>query len=317
MIRNILLLIVGLVSLAVIMPSHVYAGIAKVSVIVVDEDGKPVESAKVKIGFTSTTGTDGETDGDGRYSATAFSDDGIVVGTVNKEAFYESVFSKMFTRKKLGAWQPWDYEFKVTLRPILNPVPMYVRDRWIKIPAVGKEIGFDLEKFDWAIPYGLGTHSDFIFKLDRRYENIDEFEVVLTLTFSNPNDGIQVFKDDLGGIYGAGSWYRFLRTAPKDGYVSKVIKRRTHGTAGWHNDYAKDNNYLFRVRSEVDEEGYLKRAMYGKIRGDISFDPRGTNTAEIHFLYYLNPDYTCNLEFDPKKNLFSPLPNGETSVKLP
>jgi hypothetical protein len=51
--------------------------------------------------------------------------------------------------------------------------------------------------------------------------------------------------------------------------------------------------------------------MYGKIHGEIKFDPRGSKTALLGFKYYLNPDYTHNLEFDPTKNLFTDLKRGE------
>ncbi len=53
------------------------------------------------------------------------------------------------------------------------------------------------------------------------------------------------------------------------------------------------------------------RAMYGKIQGDIIFDPRGSKTTGIVFKYYLNPDFTTNLEFDPKRNLFENLKDRE------
>ena len=50
--------------------------------------------------------------------------------------------------------------------------------------------------------------------------------------------------------------------------------------------------------------------MYGKIRNDIEFAPR-SKIVKIKMHYYLNPDYTRNLEFDPKRNLFTNLPKFE------
>ena len=75
-------------------------------------------------------------------------------------------------------------------------------------------------------------------------------------------------------------------------------------------DYEKDNNYIFRIRSE-EEDGKLVKALYGKIHGDIRFDPREGKAGAISFKYYLNPDYTRNLEFDPKRNLFKNLKSFE------
>jgi len=134
------------------------------------------------------------------------------------------------------------------------------------------------------------------------------------MTFSKPYDGIQTIKDDWELNYHTGSRYRLTRNAPEQGYQSKFIKRVSAGTYG--NRAAKDDvsNYIFRVRSE-SENGKFKRAMYGKILGDIRFGPVGGNGGfEMH--YYLNPDYTRNLEFDPKRNLLTNLPEGE-GVGLP
>lgn len=65
----------------------------------------------------------------------------------------------------------------------------------------------------------------------------------------------------------------------------------------------------------MDEEGKLKRAMYGKILDEIKFAALSKN-GEIGMHYYLNPDDTKNLEYDPEKNLFKSLPSGE-GVALP
>ena len=50
--------------------------------------------------------------------------------------------------------------------------------------------------------------------------------------------------------------------------------------------------------------------MYGKIRGPIQFEPR-IDPTKVYFKYYVNPDYTRNLEFDPNHNLFGNLPDLE------
>ncbi len=36
-----------------------------------------------------------------------------------------------------------------------------------------------------------------------------------------------------------------------------------------------------------------------------------TDPTEVYFTYSLNPDYTRNLEFDPKRNLFDNLSDLE------
>ncbi len=288
-------------------------GMAKLVLKVVNEDGQPLEGARVSLRFQGggleKDRTTGETDKNGIFGASGMSNDGSTGGGVDKDGYYKSVFHHDFYVTHFGMWQPWGKELTVVMRPVVNPVPMYVRDTHFKIPVKNQEVGFDLEKGDWVIPYGQGTKADFVFRIDQRYDDGNNFDCRMTLTFSNPLDGIQVIKDDGGGDFNVGSRYRLPRTAPEIGYLSKLQKRNSTGSHGYVLDMKDDNNYIFRVRSEVDENGKLKRAMYGKIRRDIWYTPG--SGGKIKMYYYLNPDYTRNLEFDPQRNLFTNRPKDE------
>ncbi|MDX1764111.1 MAG: hypothetical protein R3231_07310 [bacterium] len=227
-----------------------------------------------------------------------------------KEGYYRSYHDYKFKEKKLGRWQPWNPTIEVVLRKVENPVPMYARNtRWsgMEIPVVGEPVGFDLTAYDWVAPYGKGGHADFIFKLEKRFVSRKDFDSKLTLTFSNPLDGIQVYKDDRK----LGSDFKLPRFAPETGYLNEYTrsKKRVPGSY-FEEDFEEDNNYFFRIRSE-EKDGKLVRAMYGKIQGEIVFEPMGRDTAGIHFKYYHNPDYTRNMEYDPKQNLFKDLPSRE------
>lgn len=140
-------------------PSAVQAlGFAKIVVKVTDEGGNPVQEAHLNIRFSSNSGTvKGFTDDHGVFEIKAISNDGVILGDITKDGYYESGIAHSFYVTRLGMWQPWGKEFKVVMRPIVNPVPMYVRNHFFKVPEKGKEIGFDLEKADWVIPYGLGN----------------------------------------------------------------------------------------------------------------------------------------------------------------
>ena len=309
-------ILTSLILLLLFTPAPVNAlGMAKLVIKAVDEDGRPMEGAKVELQFQGggleKDATRGVTDDHGVFSATGFSSDGMSGGGVDKEGYYTSAFHHDFYRKTFGMWQPWGKELMVVMRPIVNPVPMYARNSWFYIPEVGKEIGFDLTKADWVIPYGQGTQSDFIFKVERRYNSIDDFDATLTMTFTNPYDGILNIKDGGGGDYNVGSRFRLPRIAPLTGYEKKLVQRLSTSDPGFYANNPDDNNYIFRVRSEVDVDGKLKRAMYGKIRGTVFVEPRSSKTGGIRLYYYLNPDYTPNLEFDPNRNFFSNLPQGE------
>jgi len=283
------------------------SGSAKLILKVIDEKGQPLENALVRIakgGATKKEAFKGKTNSEGYFSKIVETSDGIVGGAVIKDGYYKSNFNHSFFAKKFGRWQPWEKEITVIMRPIINQIPMYISDKWITIPELDKEIGFDLIKSDWIVPYGKGEVADFVFYVKRRYENIDEFEGTMILSFSNEFDGILEIKDDLGGIYGIGSIFRLPRFAPKGGYISNLKKSISAGSTGWHNDKNEDSNYIFRIRSKGNENEEISKSIYGKILGDIVFDIRGTDTADIKMRYYLNPDGTRNLEFDPERNLF-------------
>jgi hypothetical protein len=91
--------------------------------------------------------------------------------------------------------------------------------------------------------------------------------------------------------------FKLPRYAPEDGYHSKLVRTYIQkGQGGPKISTEEDNNYIFRVRSE-EKDGKLVRAMYGKISGDIGFGIQHHKTASILFKYFLNPDYTRNLEY--------------------
>jgi len=296
-------------------------GMAKITVKVVDETDKPVEAAEVQLCFFGGCLTkdvvQGDTDKEGIFSISGSSSDGVIGGSVHKEGYYYSTFGKSFTRRNLGMWQPWNKEIKVLLRPMVNPAPMYVRSKTIILPFANQELGFDLIKFDWIAPYGLGTVADFIFKVERRFKSYGDCAATLTTTFSNKYDGIQSFKLDMGGDFGYGSRFRTPRHAPETGYQDKLVTRFDTSSPETYAYKTTDTFHFFRVRSEMDENGNLKRAMYGKIRGDLVARPLKDEVAQLELCFWLNPDYTRNMEFDIDSNLFSPLPKGEDSIGIP
>lgn len=290
---------------------------AKVTLKVVDDDGRPVEGAMVGVSFerntsqgTQVTTERGKTDADGFFTATG-SGNGFVSFGAHKEGFYDSYYNHVFSEKSIGRWQPWNPIVDVLLRKIEKPVPMYARNTKhsiLEIPESNKDIGFDLAKFDWVIPYGSGSHADFIFHLKRRVVDRKDFDATLTITFSNKYDGIQSSLEELKD----GSQFKLPRIAPEKGYQNRLVLIEWRNPADYNvkrnfDFLASDMNYIFRVRSE-EEDGQLKQGMYGKILGFIDFTAVHSKTAKIFFKYYLNPDYTRNLEFDPNRNLFGPLP---------
>lgn len=298
---------------------HSFEKTAKFTIVVVDDEGKPVESANVGVGFErnfqpkDAIGKQAKTDSIGTASFSE-STSGYITYGAKKEGYYNSHFNFTFSKAGTFRWEPWNPELKVVLRKIENPVPMYARNTMrskLEIPVVNQDAGFDLVAYDWVVPYGMGTHADFIFNLQRLpVVSRKNYDATLTITFPNKGDGIQPVHEKLQ----YGSQFKLPRFAPENGYESKLVLHRWYTPEGPDNRNfnfeAEDLNYVFRIRT-IEKNGKIERAMYGKTRGHISFTAMESKTAKIYFTYYLNPDYTRNLEFDPKRNLFGTLPDLE------
>jgi hypothetical protein len=221
----------------------------------------------------------------------------------------------VFKEKEGGKWQPWNPLIEINMKRIINPIPMYGKKvgelpNALEIPVLGEPVGFDLMKGEWVAPYGGGIVSDLIFKLTEQvpFRSTDQpFSLTLTVTFSNPQDGIQSVLVPLN----TGSALRLPRFAPEDGYQPEMIKKMGRPAVGERIDPGtrEDQNYFFRVRTVVDEDGKIVSAHYGKVFGDIACDVINSKTALLQFTYCLNPNPNDrNMEFDPKRNLFGPLP---------
>jgi hypothetical protein len=300
--------------------AYALTNFSKSTIVVLDERNNPIDGAYTGITFETNTGYgtkvstgEGLTNLEGKFTATGSCNGHISYGA-KKEGYYDSYYVFDFKGKNSFGWEPWNPELKVILRKIEKPIPMYARNTMqskLEIPAVNQNVGFDLAAYDWVIPYGMGTHADFVFNLQRLPTvSRQNYDATLTVTFSNKGDGIQIVRENLQ----YGSQYKLPRYAPENGYESKLVLHEEYAPEGPVKMNfafrAEDLNYVFRIRS-TEKEGKIESAMYGKTRGYISFTAMESKTAKIYFTYYLNPDYTRNLEFDPKRNLFGNLPDLE------
>lgn len=291
----------------------------KVTLKVVTETGQPVAGAKAVVGYYSKSipvSIDGLTDTNGIFTASHSAHSGILGFAVEKVGYYttrEPSYDLGFTYDP-AKWNPTQ---TIVLKKIDKPIPMYARKTQIEIPAVDKPIGFDLVKGDWVAPYGKGNQSDFIFEAQRRWNNRNDFDLTVKLTFLKSGEGLIPVSVPLN----QGSELRLSAAAPSEGYAPELSKGLSHTPAnGWKDNERegnKEQNYYFRVRTALDEQGNVKSALYGKIHGDFALDPINSKTTWILFTYYLNSEPNSrNVEFNPKQNLFKNLSAGE-QVKEP
>lgn len=284
-----------------------WAGLpADIEIVVVDDQDEPVEGATVSMAFV-VSDEDGEvvgvTDSNGWFRAGTTSSDGGAYFGVSKPEYYPTAGEYEFRETEGGRWTSGEKPIQVLLRFIEDPVPMYARNVQTTIPQENLFVGYDLEVGDWTRPHGDGRTRDLLFKFTKRYVAWSNFDVMLDLEFSNPNDGIQEvrwpFKSWLG------SRLRLPRFAPENGYATNwSLGFGADPRTGYYNvDRPDDINYFFRVRTRTNEYGVITNAWYGKIHGNFSVEGYGTDQTGLKFRYYVNPDGTRNMEFDPERNL--------------
>jgi hypothetical protein len=315
--KTLLLQVLGLVGTLTCAAQFAFRPTADVTLRIVDETGAPIQNAKGYLGSFVGPPNNGKQE---YIEASGLSDtngiihlrirsDGDVSCGAKKIGYYDSVSLNQdaenlkihFASAKFGHWVPRDMTNVLTLRPIGKPVPMYANCLNSYLPAVETFIGYDLERHDWVPPYGNGLRADLLLRGERDLTKMG-FTAKLEITFPNPMDGIQ----EITGDRYSGSDFLFPRFAPTNGYSNSWSRTYSVNREGKRVGLPDPKRaFFFRVRSVVID-GHLMEAKYGKIRGDFQFSPMGQDnkTLFVTFCYYLNPDGTQNMEFDPKRNLF-------------
>ncbi len=288
-----------------------HGGKAKMSFHVIDDEGRPVDSAMIRVAFFFDPKKQdlifGETDTNGFCSVEGLTYTDVSY-QIEKDGYYRTdghyVFGMVDPPVIKNHWQPWNPTNSVILKPIKNPVPMYAKEVEAVIPVLDRHIGFDLEKSDWVSPYGGGARSDFLisFSKDRRAKN--DYDLNITLGFLNQEDGIQeIYVENPQA-----SELRMPYEAPLVGYQTNWISHAgQRPESGYFGTLVSDEtkNYLYRIRTVSDENGGVKEAYYGKIHGAIHLRSAFRDDPKIIFTYYLNPTPNDrNVEFDSDQNLF-------------
>lgn len=214
-----------------------------------------------------------------------------------------------FSDTSRRGWVPWNPTLHVTLKRILNPVPMYAKRFRAEVPKNGEPLGYDLIVGDWVAPRGHGARADLLLRLQGERTDLQNHEIEFTWSFPGAGNGFLpiVIQDRTA------SPLLMPHEAPVDGYTSA----RTWRKVAKYDHVAKrplfklddvdpDEHFFIRVRSEVDADGRVTRAMYGKVHGPIEFGILLDGTGFVRMTYFLNPDGSRNVEFDPKRNLLKP-----------
>lgn len=295
---------------------------SKVTVKVVDQDGEAVTNANVGVSSFRYWDRSGQGFGKNVYDkySERVDDNGVAVFEceskngelgirVDAEGYYHSSWPVFrFDKVVDGRWHPHNPTVEYMVKKRKDPTALYAKTYLINhtsIPKKGEACGYDFEIGDWVAPYGKGGKADIVFYLEVERDNgVNDHDCTLKVTFSNEGDGFVSSPAPLK----QGSELRLDYLAPQDGF-SPLLSIRAYidpAERVRYTGYARTQNYFLRVRTKLNENGEVIRANYAKVHGDFEF----WHTGDMKFTYYFNPTPNDrNLEFDPKKNLFTDLKN--------
>jgi len=292
------------ITIALLLFSAVAAEAATINFKVTDEDTRPIEAAKVHMSFTrgdpwnpkyKHLKTPGKTDEDGRWMYSAFIIGRRPIGiTVLRGGYYKSSILDLRRHMKESKQTGKNNDpIVLVLKKVVEPVPMYARFVNVVLPNVTGTFGYDLVLGDLVAPFGNGENADFV--LQARTKNTSR-SLALEMTFSKPYDGIQAFLSP--GRYSVQSELRSTGLAPKDGFYPSLSQAEMALPEPKGTERLGRINYFFRVRGKNADT-----PLYGKIYGTFQAVLQGGRDPTVTFIYYLNPDGSNNVEFDPKRNL--------------
>ena len=307
---------------------------------VVDDDGQPVEGAKVTMHFRfidwgKINTVVKQTDADGRVEVRGRCVDGFDY-TIEKEGWYNSRSGVNYMTRddggvpyKDGKWLPYGEEETVRFKKIRKPIPMAVFTLFdFKVPKADQEYGFDMEYGRLVEPYGPGKVADFHVKYSFPEEE-GVFWKTMTITFPNCLDGAYLIdldeKSKLASPYHADAGEDYAKTFTwkyalsfewqEDKCSGKMYRVATEPTPHCDERLAYNQGLVLRTRTKVDADGNLVSAHYGKIYGEINLglDMYGTNARSGAILFFNPTENDTNLEFDNKEHLLDKnlrKPNG-------
>ena len=275
---------------------------AKECLRVIDQDGKPVADARIWGGLQTGDGYNdyipirGNTDTNGEYVIQGRCTK-IIRCDITKEGYYDSEFlipNYGYSHTLVdGKWHPYGETVTIVLKKIKNPITLkHAKPNLAPPPNQGEWCGYDIEHRQWVTKESVGLHSDMLVKIaTESKDDISDFKAVMEISFTNnPYAGAymmqkdkhsemkSVYRADTNAIYQTSFTFVYerhpiVREKPIK-HISGVNKTDTRLDA---------NSYLvFRTRTEVDADGKLVSAHYGKIYGVWEFFD-GMRAANVQF----------------------------------
>ena len=272
-----------------------HGAMAKGSLRVLDAVGIPVTNTNVHVWFSSYGRPQDNADW---YVAT--DTNGVITVShrtnedlswlVRKEGYYETHGRIQFRDRKKdspkvkdGEWQPYGETRTVVLKRIKNPIEINRHSKCggLKIPDYNTWIGFDFERYSFVRPYGDGEVSDVLLRFSMDDSPVRGYYSQMEVSFTNsPYAGAYRSKRD------EKSEFQFSYSAKtNEQYNSVYVFRYEHGLSmpPVELKLPKDEYLIFRTRTELDDEGNLKSAHYGRLGAWDFVGPAGVVISNLAF----------------------------------
>ena len=292
------------------MPCILTAELVRINFSVVDDTGRPLPEAVVEY-YTEgkilapykkapTQNFTCKTDETGRAVERFECWDGYVHCHLKKDGYYPmdvrdiSFGANYDARTGKTSFSTNCQAVAVVLKKVRNPVRMVHHRGWkgdIRLPSNKGVWGFDLEAFDWVLPYGTGRIADFVVQYER-VENDDESRTKGCLLFPESYSGAYLKKKDACKSfpidYMVDSNMTFVARYEFESSYNKRDKTYFDKRIA-----EKDEYLVVRSRVKVDDQGVVKKANYSHIQGPIGIGRYFTITD-----CYFNPrENDQNLEY--------------------
>jgi hypothetical protein len=284
---------------------------AIVTVRVVNDEGEPVSDVRSRLlSLSWYDAPAGLTDTNGIFQIELKSIYAEINGYFSKLGHYETK-GTIWKWKQWGEVPPADTNFTVVLKRMIEPMQMKKRVITVYASQLCESVGFDFEIGDLVFPEGKGQNADMIITTSREYISENNFTSFVNMEFPGEQNGIQSFSfDNNFPVYYLRSDLPPPPIAPESGY-DKILDRfskcsppsersqmlpRTHSASNkniWTASYVEGRKWIFRVRTEVDENWNVITANYGWTTSEIRVVAKPDSDGKVlglEFTYYYNSD---------------------------
>lgn len=283
---------------------------ARVTFRVVDDVGNPVDGVHINASdLWSAKGYQGLTDTNGSFTCYWRKIYSPIGGVFSKKGYY-------ITQGNVWSWTQWGEvptnTLTVTLKRIINPVPMVKREVRLLFPILEEPVGFDFEKGDWVEPHGAGETADVCISGQKVSGYPDNLDFRASMVTSNDLNGFIAFpmRRRVNGDI-VRSLFQPPQIASDAGYTNVLTAyRRYRRGKPLESNAILDNDYLFRLRCMTNIAGEITSAHVGWFYKSIEltgFKAYERETGRLRsarddleevrrsrmwitFAYYYNPD---------------------------